>query len=308
MNIYYQGTDITEYCQVKECVYTDALSRADTLELTLENADSFKKWGPEENDVLRVTHKKIDTGKMYVSAVLPAANTYQILATALPADAGAVRYYASFQNATLSEIADYCAKSAGLDGFRLYGADGSTKYSYIIQDCETAAGFLERIAKWEGALLKIYDGNFIIADIITLQQTHNAITIETDGLTAGYDYFTREGLKLYGLEIKTPSLSVMAYDSACAGAKERTYTNIPARDYAEAGRWARGLLLDINRKADVLNMDGTLNPAYTAMARVDVSSGKDERINGRWMVERCEHDLKNERSDASLVRVIETIS
>ena len=66
--------------------------------------------------------------------------------------------------------------------------------------------------------------------------------------------------------------------------------------------------MDANRKADVLNMEGILNPAYTAMARVDVSSGKDERINGKWMVERVEHDLKNERSDASLVRVIETIS
>ena len=289
-------------------MYTDGLGRADTLEVTMSNVNSFKKWRPEMNDVLRVEHKKIDTGKMYVSAAMPTADSYKLLATALPADAGAVRYYRSFENITLAELADYCAKSAGLSGYRLYGADGNTKYSYIIQDNETAAGFLERTAKWEGALLKVYDGNFIIADIMVLQQISAAITLETDTLGGGYDYFTRDGLKLYGLEVMTPGVSAMAYDAARAGAKERTYANIPARDYAEAGRWARGLLLGNNRKADILNIEGALNPAFTAMARVDVSSEKDERINGKWMVERAEHDLFNEKSSASFVRVIETIS
>ena len=76
-------------------------------------------------------------------------------------------------------------------------------------------------------------------------------------------------------------------------------------DNAQAGRWARGLLLTHNREAEEIRLETTLNTRLSAMARVDVNGGTD--MDGNWIVDEAEHDLYNKTSSVRLLRVIGTI-
>ena len=78
-----------------------------------------------------------------------------------------------------------------------------------------------------------------------------------------------------------------------------------ARDNAQAGRWARGLLRAMNRKAETLIMDTVFDPTMTAMARVDVTGGTD--ADGSWLVEEAEHDLIDETTRVTLHRAITSV-
>ena len=72
-----------------------------------------------------------------------------------------------------------------------------------------------------------------------------------------------------------------------------------------AGRWARGLLLHHNRRAETLRLQSELNAGLTAMARIDIESATD--MDGAWIVDEVEHDMVDSRTTARLLRCLTTI-
>ena len=56
MEVYYQGTDITDMVRVNSCIVRDtAGGRCDSLEIEFGNAAGWYSWGPEEDNKIICT-------------------------------------------------------------------------------------------------------------------------------------------------------------------------------------------------------------------------------------------------------------
>ena len=89
-------------------------------------------------------------------------------------------------------------------------------------------------------------------------------------------------------------------DADAAGDNAPVINHLPALSAAQAGRWARGLLLTHNRQAEEASVQGVFNRGLTAMARVDVESSTPAA--GEWLVEEVTHDFVRKSSAARMLR------
>ena len=277
MEIYYQDTDITGYVIPRLCVVHDTEGeRCDSLEIEFENAAGWFRWEPEEDDRILIAQDGYDTGTMYVNTVLPADGHFRILATALPCKARR-RMNRSFAGKTLEEIMQSAAMASGMK-YALFGVDGQTVIPYIQQKNEGSAAFLHRLLKMEGATLKCVNGKYTAIGILYAQERKAYQSIET----------------------------ATAFDEAVSsGRLTETREEYPAKNDIQAGRWARGLLLDNNRKCEALTIHSEFNANFTAATRIDISS--NAVLSGEWIVAEAKHDFINKTSAAKLYRCIKTI-
>lgn len=302
MEIYYQGVDITGSVQIRSCVARDGSDgRCDSLDIEFEDAALWYSWGPEEDDRVLVSHGGYDSGIMYVNSVLPSDGRYRILATALPCRARA-RAWRSWRDKTLEEILRACALADGME-YALYGVDGGTRYAYIEQADEGGAAFLHRLLRLEGASLKCVNGRYAAIGIAWAQTQNPVATIRLDSRQNGADY-RRTHAKYARAYVRAPLGSGSAEDTAAHGL-ERTWSEVPARGDIQAARWARGLLLDYNRKCEALRLTTAYNPNYTALMRVDVAGDTD--ANGSWLIDSVEHDFKRLESTALMYRCVDSV-
>ena len=304
MEIYYQGKDITGYVQVKECIARDNCGdRCDSLEIVFENAAEWYSWGPEEDDQILVAHNGYDTGTMYVNTVLPEDGRYRIMAASLPCKARR-KASRSFARKTIEEIMQSCAMESGMD-YQIFGLDGQTVIPYIQQEAESAARFLYRLLKLEGATLKCVNGKYTAIGISYAQDraAHQTIEITNQGRSAKY---SRNGEKAQTLTVRTPYAEATAEDEAVPSGHIQIVKNeFPAMNNIQAGRWGRGLLLSYNRKCESVTLQSEYNIGFTAMTRIDINGDTD--ATGEWLIENAEHDFINKTSTAKLHRCVTTI-
>lgn len=304
MELIWNGTDITQYVNITGCIHRDVSGgRSDSLELTLDHASIWYKWKPEEDDEITITQGDYTTGKLYLNTVMPDGDQYRILATGVK-KAAARKAWESYADTTFQRIAERCAAECGMVG-RFYGIDGSLPYSYVLRQNEGCAAFLSRIGEWEGATIKAFNGAFRGISVKYAQEREPEQEMEITADQEGITYRRRENLKYVGLTIQTPYARATARDTAVRGGNAPILTHLPAMDNAQAGRWARGLLLMHNRRAEEFTIDTGLNTGLSAMARIDVTGNTD--MSGKWLVDEAEHDLFNQRTTAKLLRVITTI-
>lgn len=304
MQLIYNGTDITDDVDIVKCVHKDVSgSKCDLLEIELENAKAWYRWQPQRDDVLIAALNGYDTGAMYLNSVLPEAGRYKILATSIPS-AARRRAYASYENIRLGDLLASCAAECGM-GSALYGTLDNCTYTYLERNNESAPAFISRILGMEGAILKTINGKMVGISIEYAQNLAAAQTIAIQADQTGARYLRREEKKLAGITLCTPYATGTAQDSAAGWGLTETHADYPATDNAQAGRWARGLLLSRNRFAEELTLEMEFAPSLTAMGRIDIESTTDAA--GEWLVEEAEHDLFAGKSTARLVRCIRTI-
>lgn len=304
MNLIYQGKDITQYVNIRSCVGRDySGERCDSLQIQFENASSWYRWGPEEDDQIRITHNGYDTGILYLNTILPEDGKYRILASALPCSARR-KQNRSFSGKTIEEIMRACAAGSGMD-FKIFGIDGSAIIPYIHQENESAAAFLHRLLTMEGAALKCVNGKYTAIGILWAQQREAGQTIQISAKQRGTDY-QRSGETVKAITIRTPYAASTASDTSVPSSHNRiTRNDIPAKSNLQAGRWARGLLLDMNRKCETLRIETRFNSGFTAMSRIDVTGGTD--ADGKWLIREAEHDFVNMTSCVVMHRCVTTI-
>ena len=305
MQIIYQGKDITQYVIVRQCVARDtAGGRCDSLEVEFENAAGWYAWGPEEDDTILVAHDGYDTGTLYVNTVLPEDGRFRILAAALPCKARQ-KTYRSYIGKTIGEIMQSAAMASGMD-YALYGIDAQTVIPYIQQENENAAAFLRRLLMLEGATLKCVNGKYVGIGILFAQDREPSQRIELAAKRSGFDY-RRNGAKLRSLTVRTPYAGATATDTDVPGSHISTVTGEhPALSNIQAGRWAKGLLLDVNRQCESLNVESEYNIGFAAMTRIDIAGNTD--ATGEWVIETAEHDFINKTSTALMRRCIRSIT
>lgn len=304
MNLYYQGTDITRYVRMRSCVVRDSAGeRCDSLKIEFDDAKSWIGWGPREDDEIRITHGGYDSGTLYLNTVLPENGVYTLLATALPCGARR-KEYRSFTGKSLEEILRACGMASGMN-YALFGVDGRITIPYIQQENEGCAAFLRRLLQAEGAELKCVNGKYTGIGILYAQDLTPSQCLELTPTTEKAEY-RRGGNSLRALTVRTPYGSATATDEAVPSSHSRTVRNdLPVKDSAQAGRWARGLLLAENRNSESLTLETAFNIGFTAMTRIDITGNTD--ATGDWLVQEAEHDFINLTSRAVLRRCIRSI-
>lgn len=304
MQLIYEGTDITNDADIVKCIHRDVCgNQCDLLEIELENAAAWYRWQPQRDDRMCVFLNGYDSGTMFLNSVLPENGRYKILATSIPSVARR-RAYASYENIRLGDLLAACAAECGM-GSAIYGALEDCTYAYIERSNESAPAFLSRILGMEGAALKTINGKMIGIGIEYAQGLTAAQTIALQENQTGVRYQCRKEKKLAGITLQTPYATGTAQDSAASWGFHQTYTEYPATDNAQAGRWARGLLLSQNRLAEEVTLEMEFTPSLTAMGRIDIESATDAA--GEWLVEEAEHDLFGGKSKAKLLRCIRTV-
>lgn len=304
MELYWAGRDITPYVNITGCIHRDVShGRSDSLELTLDHASTWYKWGPEEDDEIRVVHNEDDTGVMYLNTVIPTGDRFRVLATSLPR-AAARKAWGSYKNTTLEKMFETCGAECRMGG-KLYGIDGKLEYPFLLRENEGCAAFLNRIGSWEGVAVKALNGAFRGIGILYAQERKAEMEITIRANQEGVTYKRRDNTKFTGLTVKTPWATATARDTAAKGSNAPILAHLPAMSSTEAGRWARGLLLTHNRQAEEITLEIKLNTRLAAMTRVDIDGNTD--MNGRWIVDTAEHDLHNKTTSVRLLRVIDTI-
>lgn len=304
MELFWEGTNITEHVNITGCVHRDvAGGRCDSMELTLDHASVWYGWGPQVDDEIVLTEGDYSTGTLYLNAVIPDGDQYRILATSIKR-AAARKAWASYNNTTLQKLFENCAAECQMGGM-LYGIDGSLAYPYALRQNEGVAAFLNRIGLWEGIKVKALNGAFRGISLDYAQGRSAEMSLEITPKLEGITYRRRENLKYTGITIQTPYAKSTARDTDADGNNTPILTHLPAMDNAQAGRWARGLLLMHNRKAEELTIDQVLNTGFSALTRIEVTGETD--MTGDWITEEVEHDFYNRRTCAKLYRVIDTV-
>lgn len=150
---------------------------------------------------------------------------------------------------------------------------------------------------WGGAIRAIY--------LPWAERQPASVRLNISAKQEGVTYRRRKSAKITSLTVKSPWVQATARDTDAEGTNDKTITTLPAMNAAQAGRWARNLLRDINRQAEELTVEQTYNPGMAALTRVSISGGTD--MDGEWIVEETEHDLKNKTTSARMLRVLEGI-
>lgn len=305
MNIFWQGTEITGYVAVRKAVARDTCGgRCDGLDIEFENAESWYRWGPQEDDEIRVTQDGWDSGALYLNTFAPGDGKYRVIATALPCKARQ-KQWDSFEDKSIEEIMRKCAAMTGME-YRIYGLDETRRIPYIMRENEGCAAFLHRLAVLEGAKLKCISGKYTLIGIEYAQERTPIADIRIAPDQDGCDY-RKSGAMLRGIRVITPYAKGTAKDDMVAEDKAtEEIAHAPALNDIQAARWARNILLDRNRKCESVEISADFHPAWSAMSRIDISGGTD--ADGQWLIEEAEHDLKNGRSRVTLHRCIRSIS
>lgn len=303
LELYYEGTNITDYVNITKCIHRDvSQGRADLLDMEMDNAATWYQWGPKADDEIEVTLDGYSTGKLYLNSLRPAGESFRMLASSLPTSAKRPTW-ASYTYETLESIAHLMATECGMTE-KLYGIDGSLRYAFLLRREEGCAAFLNRLGEWEGLAVKAVNGRLRAVSVEWAQTREAERTLWLDTEQPGVIHTIQVEKRWAGLTVCAPGIEVTARD---AGVNSGTHRQIalPATNEAEAGRWARGLLLMNNRQAERLKIKTEYDPAMTALNRVDVEG--TEKISGAWIVEGVQHDLKNGETETELVRCIDTV-
>ena len=300
----WNGTDITGYCNITGCVHREAAGgKSDTLELQLDRAATWYRWGPEEGDTISADMDGYSTGDLYLTAIIPNGDQYRLIASGMKGAANR-KAWDSFENKTFKEILDRCAAEIGMTG-KIYGTDERLLEPYCLRKNEGVGKFLNRIAVMEGFKLKTWNGALRAIYLPWAEEQEPAQLMEINSKTSGVTYRRRKSAAWTGLTVKSPQVSALARDTGVSGNNMPVITGLPATTAAEAGRWARNLLKDHNRQTEELRLEQRLNAKLGALTRIDITGETD--ASGAWIVEEAEHDLKNKSTSALLYRVTDTI-
>ena len=304
MRLYWNGTDITAYCNITGCIHRDAAGgRADSLELQMDRAAVWYRWGPEEGDEIIVTEDKYTTGILYLTAVIPNRDQYRILASGIKSQANR-KTWAGFENVSFRRLVERCAAECGMEG-KIFGLDEDLTIPYALRKGEGCAAFLDRVARAEGFRIKCYNGAMRAISLPYAEEQNPVMRIKISAKQDGVIYRSRKNAKYASLTVMSPWAKATVRDSAAEGSNEKIITTLPARNPAQAGRWARNLLRETNRTAEELTIDQKLNKRMTALSRVEIDGDTD--MDGSWIIEEAEHDLKNKRTTAKMFRITDSI-
>ena len=299
MEIFWNGSDITGFVRPIHCLHRDGGGgRSDGLDIAFHQAEHWNRWDPQPDDRIEVKLKGYTTGTMYLNTSIPDRGKFRVHALGVPR-AARRRESRSYENMTLRDIMENCAAECGM-GWSLWGLDERQRYPYLLREDESAPAFISRLLEMEGAVLKAVNGKLTGIGVVWAQERSAARALYIRADNPGARHIKKWDAEWSGLRVQGINLSAAARDTGVDLFHQPILCSLPATDAITAGRWARGLLLHHNRKAEELTLDMGLSSDMTAMVRADIEGGT--KADGAWIVEEAEHDLMNGKSRVKLLR------
>ena len=305
MQLLIEGVDITDMVTILDAIYTDTEGEMDLLELTLTSPSRWRSWQPLPDERLQLLDagSSLNTGRLYISAVLPEGDRYRLWCTGAPRSAREKKS-AAYTNMTLQQAVDMCTGELGMEN-AIWAMDGAAETDFILRCRETPLQFLSRIAALEGGIVKTADGKVTVIGLEWAQnrQADRRWTVQADGNGASVQRLPFE--RYASLTVQGGAYKATAWDTAAQGGAALTLSGMNCTSYTQARRQAQNLLLMKNRKAEELTLHMGLCANMGAAQRVHIDSLTD--ANGEWMVRSARHDIVGGTSSLCLVRVIDTI-
>lgn len=303
MQLFYNGTDITSRAGLTACICREGFgSSGDMLEIETANIRDWYRWAPQRDDEMEAVQGTYRTGKMYLNTMQKDGERMRLIATSMKSGA-ARRASAVYEQTSLADLLALNAAECGMKS-AVYGMEGGVVYPHIRRLAQSAPAFMARLLSYEGAAFKTVGGRFAAIGMESIQQKAAARTLRLTAGDRNVTHTKRLNVKKSSLTIRTPYCTCTAMDEAAAEGADETLS-LPATDAATGGRWARGMLLYLNRQAESLEVRTAFDAAFYAMARIDVESDTD--MGGAWIVDAATHDLMRGKSCATLRRCVTTI-
>jgi len=299
MEFYINGVEVAQETHITQAViYDEGGNSCDAAKMVMGNVALWNSWGPKPGDRARIKEGSLDTGDMYIGALDPDEEGYCMYLTALPPDRGE-NLWLGYEGLTLRQILALCAREAGMDG-KMAGVDGGVTYPFMMRNDQRPAAFMKRLFALEGAILKISGGTFYGVGLDYLAAMDAVLKLELEGDQPGMQHRIRGGHALKEMTVVSPYGRGTARDENAQTDKRRVITHLPAMDSGQAARWAKNLLTMHNRQGESLEISGEINPKLSALNRVDIMGTGG--VEGRWIVDRAQHDLINGTTKARLLR------
>lgn len=299
MRLIYENVDITDAVQVKAATCCDCAGGvADALELRLENASDWYRWGAKAGDSIELRDQGYTTGRMTVDSIEPVDGDFVVTGCAMPAAAREKRYQ-SYEQVTLFELMHVCAKQIGLSA-ALYGVDGGARYRYLERQNETIPAFLTRLLMFEGAVLKCVGGKLAAIGIEWAEAREAVRALEVGSATLGFRYVRMEERCYAACQVRTPYGQGEAHRQGGGGCGTLYVQSAPVFTDAQAAAWAGNRLRMENRAHERIIWDMQFDPALTALCRVEL--GGLSATKGGWLVESAEHDFIRQTTKCVLLR------
>lgn len=301
MQIFYQGTEITNSAKPSACVMRDSAGgEADALSIVLSDVSGlWPRWGPERGDKMRYVNGDFDSGDLYVDNLSATSGGFRVDAVSVPPEARR-QNTRIWRRVRLSEIVGDIASRCGLSA-KIYGITDYT-YRAISQASESDIAFLSRICLREGYAVKVSGESLIVYGERQMEAQPPALTVERADVQPGYLFF-RGSRQLSSVTVScydTISGKIYAQtarDSSAPGGAVRV-TELCEND-GEAERFARGYLRAANKGARQARL--TLAKQIPVAAGSTIAlSGFSAGENGNWFLSGVDQDAISNRTTVSL--------
>lgn len=307
MQLFYNGTDITSRAGLTACICREGFgSSGDLLETRRPIYGTGTAGRRRETTEMEAVQGTYRTGKMYLNTMQKDGERMRLIATSMKSGA-ARRASAVYEQTSLADLLALNAAECGMKS-AVYGMDGGVVYPHIRRLAQSAPAFMARLLSYEGAAFKTVGGRFAAIGMESIQQKAAARTLRLTAGDRNVTHTKRLNVKKSSLTIRTPYCTCTAMDEAAAEGADETLS-LPAMDAATGGRWARGMLLYLNRQAESLEV----RTAFDACVLRDgpVSTWRAIRTMGRCVDCGCgdaRPDAGEELRDASQMRDHHSIS
>ncbi len=303
MNFFYNGKDIYDDVSVNYCVHEMyAEKQADTLVIRFNDTKGvWSKWQPAAGDTVRFKEDASDTGKMFIYSMKSENGLFTIRAMSMP-KTGKTRKSKSWEGVRFLQMGNEFALNHGLD-FKAYGCEDQL-YKYIQQENESDFALFSRLCMLEGCQMLIFDGTLLAYNEQYLEKQAPAGSLKID--EGGVFQYTDARENMYGsCEIASGSFFGKFVADASNSAVLRPEIAIKATSNAEAARFAKGLLRNVNKYSRVGQFSKTLMTGYAAASLATINTAKAGMWDGTVFVYKVRHDFVGNKSTVYFRNILE---
>ena len=299
MRLDYMGADITDRVTVGACTLFDRLGEKwDSAEICFENKKEWLHWRPKISDALIIGKEGYTSSDLFVDEIAPKKRGFYIYAGSLPPEAREAKWE-GYENVTLFELLRKAAEEMGMDA-AIYGDDGGQAYGRLWRRNESWPAFLYRMAALENMYLKCAGKSLVLCERNFIYESAPVRIYEIDEDAGNWQY-----TEMYGALAAVAVVTPLGGGEARIGKTgiQKTVCGLPAGSSAEAGRWAKGLLISHNEKRECFTLETVLDTGLAAGCRIDLAGLP--LVEGKWVCVETAHDIKNGLTKVVLNRCIE---
>jgi len=313
VKLFYNGVDIYHDVSLNYCVHEMyAEKQADTLVLCFNDTKGiWSRWNPADGDVLRFVEGADDTGKMFLHSMKPENGLFTIRAMTMP-KSGAVRKSKSWAGVRFLQLGKEIAANHGL-AFQNFGCTDQV-YPYLRQEGETDFSLLSRLCTLEGCQMLIYDGKLLVYSEQYIERQAVAGMLEVDQ-NGNFTYQDNRSACFGSCEVTAGSFSgtftasneksASVLRAKCIAEAQLRAPGLPTsqdcttlmcNSNAEAARFAKGLLRNVNKYGHTGQFSKALLTGYAAASLLWLKTDKASAWDGPVFVYKVRHDFVGNKS------------